>query len=292
MILIGENVHTQSKVINGAIESRNPEPIQKLASQEAEAGADYLDLNLGPLLNDPEETVQWVINTVQEVSDLPLSIDTPSAVAMEAGLKLCKKRAVINSANGMQDSKEKMLPLAAKYPADVILLTFDEKGVPATADDRAESILETVDYANELGISTENIWIDAILYPIITNQDHVVQYIEFIKIIEDVLPGAKTATGISNVSSCGVPKELRGILNRTLFVMLERYNQHAGIVDILDQELVRLNRGELPDVVQLIHRAMDKEIDVATLSEEEAKYVKTVNVLLGRSIYSNSWLEI
>ena len=85
---------------------------------------------------------------------------------------------------------------------------------------------------------------------------------------------------------------MRGILNRTLFVMLERYNQHAGIVDILDQELVRLNRGELPDVVQLIHQAMDEEIDVATLSEEEAKYVKTVNVLLGRSIYSNSWLEI
>ena len=292
MILIGENIHTTCKVINEAIEGRNPEPVQKLASQEAEAGADYLDLNLGPLLNDPEETVQWVINTVQEVSDLPLSIDTPNAVAMEAGLKLCKKRAVINSANGMQDGKEKMLPLAEKYPADVILLTFDEKGVPATADERAESILETVDYANDLGIPTENIWIDAILYPIITNQDHVVQYIEFVKIIGDVVPGAKTATGISNVSSCGVPKELRGILNRTLFVMLERYNQHAGIVDILDQELVRLNRGELPDVVQLIHRAMDEEIDVATLSEEEAKYVKTVNVLLGRSIYSNSWLEI
>ena len=292
MILIGENIHTQSKVINEAIEGRNPESIQKLASQEAEAGADYLDLNLGPLLNDPEETVQWVINTVQEVSDLPLSIDTPNAVAMEAGLKLCKKRAVINSANGMQDSKENMLPLAAKYPADVILLTFDEKGVPATADERAESILETVDYANELGIPTENIWIDAILYPIITNQDHVVQYIEFVEIIGDVVPGAKTVTGISNVSSCGVPEEVRGILNRTLFVMLERYNQHAGIVDILDQELVRLNRGELPDVVQLIHQAMDEEIDVATLSEEEAKYVKTVNVLLGRSIYSNSWLEI
>lgn len=292
MILIGENIHTQSKVINEAIEGRNSGPIQKLALQEAEAGADYLDLNLGPLLNDPEDTVQWVVSTVQEVIDLPLSIDTPNAVAMEAGLKLCKKRAVINSANGMQDSREKMLPLATKYPADVILLTFDENGVPATADDRAESILETVDYANELGIPTENIWIDAILYPIITNQDHVLQYIEFVKIIEDVVPGAKTVTGISNVSSCGVPEELRGILNRTLFVMLERYNQHAGIVDMLDQELVRLNRGGLPDVVQLIHRAMDEEIDVATLSEEEAKYVKTVNVLLGRSIYSNSWLEI
>ena len=143
-----------------------------------------------------------------------------------------------------------------------------------------------------MGIRTEDIWIDAILYPIITNQDQVFEYIEFVNVIGDVLPGAKTMTGISNVSSCGVPKELRGILNRTIFVMLDRYNQHAGIVDMLDQDLVRLNRGELPDVVKLIHRAMDEEVDVATLSDEEAKYVKTVNVLLGRSIYSNSWLEL
>ena len=116
MILIGENIHTTSKAINEAIEGRNPEPLHKMAIQEAETGADYLDLNLGPLMNDPEEIMQWVVNTVQDVIDLPLCLDTTNSVAMEAGLKLCKKRPVINSANGMQDSKEKMLPLRGKIP--------------------------------------------------------------------------------------------------------------------------------------------------------------------------------
>ncbi len=292
MILIGQNIQITSKAILEAIENRNPNPIKELAVRQAEAGADYLDLNLGPLQNKPEEIAQWVVNTVQEAVDIPLCIDTPNPVAMEAALRVCSKRGVINSANCTLDGKEKMLPLAAKYPADVILLMFSESGVPSTADERAESILETLDYANGLGIPTENIWLDAVIYPIITNQDQIKEYIEFVKIIGDVVPGAKTVTGVSNVSSCGVTAELRGILNQTFFVMLDRYGQYAGIVDMMDRDLVRLNKNEPSEIVQLIHRAMEEEVDVSSLSPEEAKWVKTVNVLLGRSIFSNSWLEL
>jgi len=292
MILIGENIHTLSKKISSAIENRDPGPIRTLSSQQAEAGAHYLDINLGPLQDKPAETAQWVVRTVQEVVDLPLCIDTPNPVALEAALEICTKRAVINSANCTQEGKEKILPLAAKYPADVIILIFSETGVPPTADERAESILETIDYANDLGIPTENIWLDAVIYPIITNQDQVKEYIEFVKIIEDVVPGTKTVTGISNVSSCGVPSDLRPILNQTLFAILDRYNQYAGIVDMRDRDLLRLNQGEPSHIVELIHRAMEGEVDVSSFSKEAARYVKTVNVLLGREIFSSSWLDM
>ena len=86
MIIIGENIHVIAAAVNRAIKERDPKVIQDLAKSQVAAGADYLDLNLGPLTKNPQETMQWVINTVQGVADLPLSLDTLNPVATEAGL--------------------------------------------------------------------------------------------------------------------------------------------------------------------------------------------------------------
>ncbi|HCC69416.1 MAG TPA: dihydropteroate synthase DHPS, partial [Nitrospiraceae bacterium] len=118
MVIIGENIHVISKVVSDAIKERNPKPIQELAIAQAKAKVDYIDLNLGPARRDPEGTMQWLVNAIQEVADLPLSLDTLNPVAMEAGLKICQKRPLINSASGRTDSKEQMLPLAKKYSCD------------------------------------------------------------------------------------------------------------------------------------------------------------------------------
>ncbi len=292
MILIGENIHVISKEINGAIEKRNPEPIQKLARLQAEAGANYLDLNLGPLTKNPIETVQWVIHTVQEAVDLPLSIDTINPIAMVAALEVCNKTPLINSASGTSESMEKILPLTQKYSAEVIILALNDEGLPNDADDRADVLMDILEGANSLGIPNERIWIDGLLMPACVNQDQVVQYLDFVQMVPDLAPGAKTVTGLSNISSCGTPKEFRGILNRTFMVMVSQHGQSAVIADVLDEELLRLNRGELPQISQLVSLAMDgEEINLDALSDEERAYVKTVDVLMGRTIYSHSWLE-
>jgi cobalamin-dependent methionine synthase I len=293
MILIGEGIHVVSKEINQAIQTRNPEPIQKLARLQEQAGADYLDLNLGPLTKNPAETIQWVVNAVQEVTNIPVSLDTPNPRAMEAGLQICKSSPLINSANCGQASKETIFPLAQKYSADLIVLTYSDEEMPTDADGRAALVLDMMEYANDMGIPNEKIWVDAVLMPICFNQPQVQAYLEFVKMFEEVAPGARTITGLSNVSSCGVPVELRGFLNRTLFVILNRYGHSALIADVLDQDLMRFNRGELPGLVELIYKAEDGEqFDHDALSEVEAAYVKTVDVLLGRKIYSHSWLEV
>lgn len=293
MILVGEGIHVISKEINQAIQTRNPEPIQNLARLQEQAGADYLDLNLGALTKNPAEIIQWVVNAVQEVTDIPVSLDTPNPLAMEAGLQICKSPPLINSANCSQASKETIFPLAQKYSADLIVLTYSDDEMPTDADGRAALVLDMLEYANNLGIPNEKIWVDAVLMPICFNQPQVQAYLEFVKMFEDVAPRARTITGLSNVSSCGVPVELRGLLNRTLFVILNRYGHSALIADVLDQYLMRLNRGELPGLVELIYKAEDGEqIDHEALSELEAAYVKTVDVLLGRKIYSHSWLEV
>ena len=291
MVLIGESIHIISKDVNDAVKERNPKIIQDLARAQTEAGADYIDLNLGPAKKDPEETTQWLVNTIQGVTDLPISVDTLNPVAMEAGLKVCKKRPLLNSASGKTNSRELMLPLAKKYNTDVVISVITDKGCPPDIDSRMESIMETVALANELGIPNEDIWVDPIILPVSADQKQVAEAIEFINILQDLLPGVKSTVGLSNVSN-GTPEELRGILNRTYMVMMGRRGLYSAIADVLDKELVSLNKGELPNIVDLIYKTMDGEaIDMSSLPQREQDYVKTTRVLMGETLYSHAWLE-
>jgi cobalamin-dependent methionine synthase I len=291
MVLIGESIHIISKHVSDAVKDRNPKVIQDLAKAQTEAGADYIDLNLGPAKRDPEEVTQWLVNTIQGVTDLPISVDTLNPVAMEAGLKVCKKRPLLNSASGRTDSKELMLPLAKKYNTDAVISVLTDRGCPPDIDSRTESIMETVALANELGIPNEDIWVDPIILPVSADQKQVSEALEFIKILQDLLPGVKSTVGLSNVSN-GTPEELRGILNRTYMVMLGRNGLYSAIADVLDKELVSLNKGELPNIVDLIYKTMDGEaIDMSSLSQKEQDYVKTTRVLMGETLYSHAWLE-
>jgi 5-methyltetrahydrofolate corrinoid/iron sulfur protein methyltransferase len=212
--------------------------------------------------------------------------------AMDKALAVCKKRPILNSASGKQESKEKMLPLAKKYNCDVIVSVITDAGVPSDASLRAESIMETISYANEIGIPNEDIWVDPIMMPVSCDQQAVVECLEFMKMLPDICPGCKSTIGLSNLSN-GTPAELRGILNRVYLVMLERYNLYSAIVDSFDEELIKLAKGELQDIKDLIYKAMDEEIDINSLgTKKEVDIVKTVNVLMGRTLYSHSWLEV
>jgi cobalamin-dependent methionine synthase I len=295
MVIIGENIHVIAKSVSQAIKERNANVIQDLARKQRDAKADYIDLNVGPMKKDTEETMKWLVESVQEVVELPISIDTMNPVAMEAGLKYCKKRPLLNSASGKTDSKDQMLPLAKKYNCDVVISVMTDKGMPPDLETKIESIMDTVAYANDLGIPNEDIWVDPIILPVSTageGQKIAVSNLEFIKILQDVLPGVKSTVGLSNVSN-GVPAHLRPILNRTYLVMLERNGLYSAIADPLDSELMALMRGELPEIKELIYKTMDgEEVDLSSLSQKEVEYVKTAKVLLGQTLYSDAWLEI
>ena len=291
MILIGENIHIISKVVSEAVRNRDAAAIQALATAQAQAGADYLDLNLGPARRDPEEVGSWLVNTVQEVTDLPISLDTMNPAAMEAGLALCKTRPILNSASGKAESKELMMPLAVKYNTQVIISVITDLGCPPDVDARVESIRETVAYANGLVISNEDIFVDPIILPVSADQKQVREALEFIRILPDLLPDVRSVVGLSNVSN-GTPAHLRGILNRTYLVMLEKCGLYSAIADVLDPELVGLNRGGIKDIRELIHGVMEGEqVETSGLPEKARDYVKTARVLMGDALYSHAWLE-
>jgi len=252
---------------------------------------DYLDINIGPARRAGDELMEWVVKSVQEVTDKPLSLDTTNPVAMEAGLKVHKGRALINSISLVRAEEE--LPLVTKYDADFIGLLWGREGMPRDEAERGVIAVELMYAANEMGIPTEKIWFDPIATPasnVDTNQ--VKPCLEFMSMLQDIAPGGKSTVGLSNVSN-GTPTHLRPILNQTYLMMLMKYGLHSAIVDAFDKELISIARGEKPELVNLVHRVMDGERpDLSSLEKEEAKYVKTVRVLMGESLYSHSWLEV
>jgi 5-methyltetrahydrofolate corrinoid/iron sulfur protein methyltransferase len=290
MLLIGENIHIIAQAVSDAVNKQDKKTLQQMAKEQADVGMDYIDLNVGPARKNPE-VMGWLAETIQEVLDVPLALDSTNPLAVEAGLKVAKWPPLINSASGKGESKEKMLPLAAQYECEVILSVLTDQGIPSDAEARAESIMETAAYANELGIENERLWIDPILLPVSVSQQGVVACLEFTQMLPDLLPGVKSTIGLSNISN-GAPEELRGILNRTYMVMLERYGMHSAIADAFDAELRDLAHGKLPGIVEVIHKVMDGEdVDPSALPPQERDYAKTAKVLMGEVLYSHTWLE-
>ncbi|HAS28523.1 MAG TPA: dihydropteroate synthase, partial [Dehalococcoidia bacterium] len=115
---------------------RLPDPIRELARAETAAGMDYLDLNIGPARKEGDSLMHWLVNTVQEVTDKQLSLDTTNPLATEAGLKACEKRALINSVSLQPERLEKVLPLAKAYDAEIIGLLWGTDGMPRDANER------------------------------------------------------------------------------------------------------------------------------------------------------------
>jgi len=292
MILIGENINMMSQTIGPALKDKNPKPIQDLARAETKAGMDYLDLNIGPARKTGEELMPWVVNTVQKVSDKLLSLDTTNLLAMEAGLKTTRKTPLINSVSLQPDRIGPGLELAKKYDADVIALLWGAEGMPRDANERAMNAVDFVYKANEMGIANEKLWIDPIVSPVSVEINQVKALLEFMAMLGEIAPGCKSTVGLSNISN-GTPTPLRPWLNRTYLMMMMKYGLYSAIVDAFDADLVKIARGQRPELLQLVHRMMDGEKpDYGSLSEEEVKYAKTVRVLSGESLYSHSWLEI
>ncbi|MGA3173622.1 MAG: dihydropteroate synthase [Syntrophorhabdales bacterium] len=291
MLIIGENLNVISKKIGQAFKDRDPKPIREVAEAETKAGVDLIDLNLGPARKAGAELMQFVVQTVQEVTDTMLCLDTTNIEALEAGLAACKNRALINSISARPERMEALMPLAKKYNAPFIALTLGIEGIPRDANERGLLAAEHLAKAAEYGIPEEDMWIDPIVLPINTQQIQVQGCTEFMMMLGDIAPTCKSTCGLSNISN-GAPDHLRPVLNRVYAIFLKRYGMYSAIADAFDSELQAIAKGKMADMEALVYKVMDGEPLPSSLSKEEAVYVKTARVLLGKTLYSDSWLEL
>jgi len=292
LILIGENINVMNRRVAEAFKARDKKFIQDMAVKLAEAGMDYLDLNIGPARKEGPELMRWLVETVEEVVDIPLFLDTKNVEAIRVGLETCKKgKPVINSISYKPEEMGALFPLAKQFEVSFVALLLGPEGIPRDANERGVILAEFLAKAEEEGISPERMWVDPIVLPVSAQQDQVRSVVEFMRMFKDLAPGCMSTCGLSNVSN-GTPRELRPILNRTYLAMLKRLGMQSAIVDGFDEELVEIAKGRRPEVEEIVARAMDGEVDISGLSEEERNYVKTVNVLMGRTLYSHSWLKV
>jgi 5-methyltetrahydrofolate corrinoid/iron sulfur protein methyltransferase len=259
----------------------------------AEAGMDYIDLNIGPAGKTGEELMTWLVPVVHEVVGLPLALDTSNIKAIAAGLKAHKKgRALINSIMVRPERMEALLPLAAEHDAEFVGLLWGPEGMPRDENERGALCAELLYKASELNILPERIFIDPIQTPVNVQQGQIMSVLAFMQMLPDIAPGCQSTIGLSNVSN-GPPEHLRPILNQVMLILLKRLGMASAIVDVFDTQLHAIARGKHPEIEALVYKVQDGEpIDMASLSKEEKDYVKTAKVILGHSLYSDSWLEI
>ena len=168
LIIIADNIQITNRLINDATKTLNPTPVQKLVRHCEEAGAQALDINSGPLSRNPEKIMAFLIEAAQEVSDLPIIIDTSNHKALEAGLKVCKKKAIINGFSLQPEKLEHILPLARKYNTDIIgYLLFPNSHFPHDASERLTNALDLLSKYVEAGVNKDQLIIDPVIVPIL-----------------------------------------------------------------------------------------------------------------------------
>lgn len=293
--VVAENINIMSKYTGTAMRERSPKPIQEWAEKLTERGADLLDLNLGPARKGGPEMMQWLVKTVQEVTDLPLFLDTTNNEAIEAGLQVYAAKggpAVINSIMAVPERMDLQMPLVSKYGCDMVGLMWGPDGIPRDENERAMLLDSMMTKAAEYGISLEKIWFDPIVVPVSSQQQELQGCTTFMQWLPDLAPGCQSTCGLSNVSN-GSPDELRDILNQVYLCMLKKCGITSAILDGFDEEIVRIAHDQAMELETLVGRVMDgEEVDTAGMDKKAADYVKTAKLLLGHSLYSHSWLEV
>ncbi len=307
MYLIGENIHIISPRVKEALAARDGGFFVDLARKQKAAGAHALDLNIGPQKKAGPEVMEWLVDCMQEaVPGMTLSFDTTNLEAIEAGLKKVGDNAIINSTSGDELRLANVPPVAAKYGAGLIALCMEKSGIPVSADARVGIALEKlIPRAEEVGLPMSKLFVDPLVLTVSGCQEYVPHAIETVRMLKMASdPPPQTVVGLSNVSN-QVPPEGRPLLNRVYMVMLMAAGLDAAILDPFDLELmdairtietrdnstpVRALYLKLFDAVKAGGELQPEDVDM--LDTDQADIWKTVQVLLNKVIYADSYLRL
>lgn len=306
MYIIGENIHIISPKVKDALAAKDAMFFQELAVKQVEAGAQALDLNLGPRKKDGEEVFPWMVETVEAVVDVPLSFDSTNLLGIEAGLKkITKAQPIINSTSAEPERLEKVPLLAKKYNARLVALTMGSSGIPISADERVNIALEKIiPRMLEIDFPMSDLIFDPLVLTVSGCQEYCPQLIETIRTLQYAWDPAPTiSVGLSNVSNA-VPVENRPLINRIYCVMLMGVGLNMMIANPLDQKLketIRVieERDESTAYNRLMLKLADRTAAVEALQPgdvdmkdpEQVALWRTVQILMNDVIYADSYLE-
>ena len=242
MIVVADNMQITNRIIGKAVNEMNPGPIQEMAKKCEAAGAEMLDINSGPLSRDPEKKMAFLVESVQDVSDLPLLIDTANPRAIEAGLRTNRKTAIINGFSLEPAKLESILPLAKKFQADIIgYLLYPDSHVPGDGAERLSVAVELYGEFQKAGIDPERLIIDPVVAPIAW-PDGNFQNMEILSVLCQLpeLLGfpVRTIAGLSNLTTGQGPGEKKRLLEKAYLPMLAASGLNMALLNIFHHETV------------------------------------------------------
>ena len=305
MKLIGENIHIISKRTRTAIEEKDIEYIRNLAKKQTDV--DWIDLNIGPARKQ-QGTMRWLIDTVREVSDKPLSFDTTNLDEIKSALQYVgtPQKSLINSTNADDERLNPLSDITAEYGCSLIALTMDNKsGIPKEADLRLEMACKIIEKTTESGIDNSKIFIDPLVLPVCVDQSQALESLNSIRMFKEAFdPQVNTTIGLSNISN-GSPKELRPLINRVYLTMASGCGLDSAIVDACDEELIRTVKmldsstpqNSTDELLLNIYNMMLNFDDLENVSydktnDDEVKIFKTAEILMNKHIYSHNYLDV
>ena len=234
-VIIGERINPTGKPkLRAALQEGNLEYLCGEATSQEAAGADILDVNVGISQIDEVKVLADAVKCVQQVTTLPLQIDTSDVHALENALRVYVGKPLINSVNGSEESMSTVFPLAAKYGAMVVGLTLDDKGIPETAEGRIEIAKRIIDRAAQYGIDKSDIIIDPLTMTISTADNGALPTLQALDVLKNEI-GVHTVLGVSNISF-GLPN--REKINSTFFSLAMQNGLSAGIVNPLNAAMM------------------------------------------------------
>ncbi len=239
MLIIGELINCTRKKVGAAAAARDAAVIRDSALRQAEAGADYLDVN-GGLPGQEPETLAWLVGVVQEVTELPLCLDSSDPAAFRAALPLCKRTPMISSITAEPDRFARILPLVKEHGASVVALAMGADATPTGVADRVDNAARLVDRLTDEGIALDSIFVDPCVLPIGVDTTQGAAVADAISAVRARYPGVHTTVGLSNVSF-GLP--LRRLLNQAFLALLMSRGLDSAIVDPTDRQLMALVRA-------------------------------------------------
>ncbi|MCE5264018.1 MAG: dihydropteroate synthase [Deltaproteobacteria bacterium] len=234
MLIIAERINASRKSIAQAISAADRGFIQGEAKAQTEAGADYIDVNAGTFVGEEAEKLKWIVEAVQEVTELPLSIDSPDPAVIRAILPLVKKTPVINSITLEPSRIEGLLPLVVANKTKIIALCQAEREMAETPEDKTRLAGRLVEKLTGAGVPLDDIYIDPLVYPLSTNPQSAHATLEAIRMIMKEFSGVHTVCGLTNVSY-GLPA--RKLINRAFLAAAITMGLDAAIIDPTDKLL-------------------------------------------------------
>jgi len=233
--VIGERINTSRKLVQAAVADRDADYIIDDVKKQQEAGANFIDVNAGARIGHETDDMKWLLDTIQPIATVPLTLDSPDPAVLEMAFKMVEKTPMINSISLEKERFDAMMPFLDGKDCKVIALCMDDAGMPNSSDDilaRAKSLVQEL---NKIGIPTASIYVDPLVQPISVESNKGTMVLDAVRAIKALFPEVHITGGLSNISY-GLPQ--RKIINRTFVSLMMDAGMDSAIIDPLDKKIM------------------------------------------------------